>query len=1002
MTLPSPERWASLSPLLDELLELQEPERSERLGFWQAQRPELAQELAALLADAASARAGAFLTGSLAFADHRAPGATLAGQKLGAYVLEAPLGEGGTGTVWRARRDDGRFEGVVAIKLLHLSLLGGVGAERFRREGSILARLEHPNIARLMDAGFTPGGQPYLVIELVQGERLDRHCNARHLDVDARLGLFRDVLMAVASAHSHLVVHRDIKPSNILVTQSGVVKLLDFGIAKIIEEESQASDTTDLTREWGRAMTPEYAAPEQLRGDSVTTATDVYALGGLLYELLTGQLPHPKRRRGPLHHATADLESEPVKPSTCMPSTALRRRIEGDLDTIVMRALKPSAGERYPTVSAMLEDVLRHLDGRPVLARADSWLYRASKFIGRNKGGSAVVAGVALALLGGAHAQVAVLVALAAGTLLASWQARSAQAQARAARLAQQRAEEVKKFIASIFTEAKPRDGQGGVVTAADLLTSAFHRIDAELGANPAVAGELGVLVAESCSRLGDVALGARALQAALPRCTQVYGAIHALTLQGRTLELEALNHLGDFDKAQPLLPALLADLRSQLPAQAARLSFALQESSYLWAKREDETVSLADAQEAVAVAELHFGPLHEQTLQAMGFLSNTWMHFSRYAQALSVGDQSMQRARQALAGQRPHSVLTELERSFADALVKVGRPGDAEPIARQVHTDQLALDTVMTARVVNAMTIHAMALTGMGRVDEGILVAQQVVVEHARLTPRENSDTAAFADRLAWSLLPTRRLDDVAVLLERSAQISLRLGREPHASTLRRQRVRAQLCAWRGQTLEMQELLDAAEVNALAIHAMEWARLARVQTTALRVQAQWAAGLTSARLAFERCVTAKALPSDHAHALTEWGLLLLDSGDVQGGHEKLLRAQQQFELGQVQSSVLTADTALGLGRCHLAAGRADEAHKYFASAERCWAASHAGSVWHAQAQHWLALALHGQAALQRNAQLGLRADELQAVCSPVLRASGLLSLVSLEAAPGR
>ena len=284
MTSSSQANWAQLSPLLDELLDLPEPERQARVAEVRAQNPQLGDELAALLTASQSDQVKDFLSKPLLNPVDQAPESTLAGQRLGAYVLESPLGQGGTGSVWRARREDGRFTGAVAIKLLHLSLLGRAGAERFKREGDILARLTHPNIAHLLDAGVTAGGQPYLVIELVEGERIDRHCDLKRLDVNARLALFDKVLSAVAHAHTHLVIHRDIKPGNILVTPDGTVKLLDFGIAKLLEDEATAGEATELTRDGGRVLTPEYAAPEQLRGEAITTATDVYALGVLLYQ----------------------------------------------------------------------------------------------------------------------------------------------------------------------------------------------------------------------------------------------------------------------------------------------------------------------------------------------------------------------------------------------------------------------------------------------------------------------------------------------------------------------------------------------------------------------------------------------------------------------------------------------------------------------------------------------------------------------------------------------
>ena len=270
--------------------------------------------------------------------------ATLAGQALGTYTLVSPIGQGGMGSVWLARRSDGRFEGVAAVKLLNASLVGRAGEERFRREGSILARLRHPHIAHLLDAGVSPSGQPYLVLEQVEGEPIDRYCESHDLGVEKRLGLFLDVLEAVAHAHANLIVHRDIKPSNVLVATDGQVKLLDFGIAKLLEEESGAGEATALTRDGGRALTPEYAAPEQVTGGAVTTATDVYALGVLLYVLLTGKHPAEEALRSPADLLRSIVDTEPHRPSEAAPSDLVRRQLRGDLDTIVAKALKKDPG----------------------------------------------------------------------------------------------------------------------------------------------------------------------------------------------------------------------------------------------------------------------------------------------------------------------------------------------------------------------------------------------------------------------------------------------------------------------------------------------------------------------------------------------------------------------------------------------------------------------------------------------------------------------------------
>ena len=311
------------------------------------------------------------------------------------------------GTVWLARRSDGRFEGTAAVKLLNLALLDQVGAARFRREGTVLARLNHPNIARLLDAGVTAGGQPYLVLEYVEGERLDRWCDEHRLGPEARLQLFLGVLEAVAHAHANLIVHRDLKPSNILVTPGGTVKLLDFGIAKLLEAESGEGANTTLTDAAGRALTPEYAAPEQVTGGTITVATDVYSLGVLLYLLLAGRHPTGHGSRSAAEHLRHVVETEPAAPERRGRQCArrsrstvprLRRLYAGDLDNILAKALKKRPEERYASIGAFADDLQRYLRHQPVSARRDSFGYRAAKFVRRNRLPLALGMAAALAL----------------------------------------------------------------------------------------------------------------------------------------------------------------------------------------------------------------------------------------------------------------------------------------------------------------------------------------------------------------------------------------------------------------------------------------------------------------------------------------------------------------------------------------------------------------------------------------------------------------------------
>ena len=407
----SSDELAELSPLLDRALTLTGSARADWLRSLRVEHPNAAARLEALLAAEPALDADRFLADSpsIGLTSGTVTTEALAGRRLGAYTLERPLGQGGMGSVWLARRSDGRFDGVAALKLPHLSRLSHDGVRRFQREGSALAKLTHPNIARLTDAGVTGDGQPYLVLEYVDGPRIDRWCDERKLDPDARLALFQQVLAAVAHAHASLMVHRDLKPSNILVTADGTAKLLDFGIVKLLEAAPDGTDPTELTGLGGGPLTPEYAAPEQVSGGAITTATDIYALGVLLYQLLSGRHPTAGNSRSAVDILQAVATTMPRRLSTAVSAEAatsrastderLRRFYAGDLDVIVAKMLEKDPARRYASVDALADDIGRFRRHVPVQARPSSAWYRTQKFVRRHRLGVAVGAGVVAALL---------------------------------------------------------------------------------------------------------------------------------------------------------------------------------------------------------------------------------------------------------------------------------------------------------------------------------------------------------------------------------------------------------------------------------------------------------------------------------------------------------------------------------------------------------------------------------------------------------------------------
>jgi tetratricopeptide (TPR) repeat protein len=524
------DRWRELEPLLDRALELPPDARAVWLEELRAGSPELAAELAALLSHESEADRGEFLTNR--------PALSLAGLVLGAYTLERPLGQGGMGSVWLARRSDGRFEGTAAVKLLNLSLLSPTGRERFRREGTVLARLTHLGIARLLDAGVAPSGQPYLVIEHVEGRRIDAFAAERTLSQPERIQLLLQVLDAVGHAHANLIVHRDIKPSNILVTADGTVKLLDFGIAKLLEGEGDG-ERTALTGEGG-ALTPEFAAPEQVKGEPVTTATDVYGCGVLLYLLLSGRHPTTGDTPSPTPAAAvrAVLETEPVRLGL------------GDLDTILAKALRKAPAERYQTAVAFAEDLRRYLRQEPVTARPDSFAYRARKFARRNRWALAAAGSIVVLLAG-----YAVTVTLQSGRV------RRALAEAR---LGAHRAEQVTDYMLGLFKASEGGRLLTDTLRARELLDRGVAQARASAG-QPALQAQLFDVIGRIHTYLGEYGRARPLLDEALATRRRVYGESHADV----ATSLESLAEATDRDVAATL------ELRRQALALRRRLSAA-------------------------------------------------------------------------------------------------------------------------------------------------------------------------------------------------------------------------------------------------------------------------------------------------------------------------------------------------------------------------------------------------------------------------------------------
>jgi tetratricopeptide (TPR) repeat protein/tRNA A-37 threonylcarbamoyl transferase component Bud32 len=400
----TPERWQRIKEIVQGALARPATDRAAWVAEACGEDVEIASEVDSLIK--ADAQAGTFIeapalarAGMAAVFNQLQEPPTWAGRRVGPYVLVRELGHGGMGAVYLAVRADDEYRKQVAIKVIQSSFDQAFIQQRFRHERQILAGLDHPNIARLIDGGSTADGAPYFVMEYVDGLPLDQYCDVNQLSIEARLVLFLQVCAAVHYAHQHLVVHRDLKAGNVLVAADGQPKLLDFGIAKLLDAETDAS--IDRTATALRVMTLESASPEQVRGGAVTTATDVYALGVMLHRLLTGRGPYDLATTTPHDLAREICETDPRRPSDVAATTEIARRLRGDLDTIVLKALQKNPARRYGAVDEFAQDVTRHLGHRPVLARADAIGYRATKFVRRHAGGVAAAALIAVSLIGG-------------------------------------------------------------------------------------------------------------------------------------------------------------------------------------------------------------------------------------------------------------------------------------------------------------------------------------------------------------------------------------------------------------------------------------------------------------------------------------------------------------------------------------------------------------------------------------------------------------------------
>ena len=744
------ERWRRIDRVLDAALELDPAARDRYVQHACAGDPSLLKEVEELLA--ASAASG-FLDEPAAERGARLISVDgMIGRTIGAYRLLRELGEGGMGIVYEAERVTGDFNQQVAVKIAKQGLHSEQARRRFLQERQILAHLQHDGIAKLLGGGVTDDSVAYFVMERVDGLPVTEYCRRHGLRVEDTLRTFLQICEAVQYAHRNLIVHRDLKPSNILVDADGRVKLLDFGIAKLLDDNQAAT----LTQ--ARALTPEYAAPEQLRGAAVSTTTDVYALGVVLCELLAGARPYALRTGTPFELEQAILEKDPVPPSALVSSRDARRRLQGDLDRIVLKALHKSPDRRYSSAEALAADIRRHLDGRPVLAQGDALSYRARKFLRRHHLGVTAALLIALSLAGGLAATVT--------------QMRKAQREAEQSRI-------VQEFLVSVFSAAQPAQAQGHPPTARELLDRGVERIDRELKDLPDVRARLSVILARAYRALGEYDRAIALLRASLDVVHTGRDSAGNVE-EADILDLLAMSLYQKSDFTQALGYAtrgLDIARRTGEPdgVQAARIA-----NDVAWIRRRLGEFEQAETLRrfALDIYRRRIGADAPETIALENDLGVLLADRGQFAEAERLERHALDANRRRLGGEHPDTLNAAYQ--LARVLVEYGKPVEAVEHLRTIMPIERRVLGERHDRVAMRLRMLAWALDDMGEYDEATgYTNDALAIQTTSLGPRDAQVAVTLRRRAEIEGHQGRFADAERDALESLAILTARFGED-------------------------------------------------------------------------------------------------------------------------------------------------------------------------------------------------------------------------------
>ena len=773
----NPERWSQIQALFDSALEQDPPKRITFLKAACKDDVDLYNEVASLLAS--DQQINSLVDGqaldAVTISGQMLAETNLENEHFGPYRLIKKLGHGGMGVVYLAERADGQFEQQVALKLIKRGMDSESIVRRFLAERQILARLNHPNIARLLDGGMTASGQPYFAMEYVEGIPLIPYCNAKKLGFRERIALFKQVCMTVQYAHSNLIVHRDLKPGNILVSRDGQVKLLDFGIARVLTaEDADAPAPTIFTQAGQRVLTPEYAAPEQVTNRPITTQTDVYALGVILYELLTGLRPLKLTSHSPAEVEAIITGQAPAKPSAhvrnnnrfeethALSTEQAQKRLRGDLDTICLKTLQKEPARRYGSAEELRQDLERHMQGLPVTARPDALLYRANKFYGRHKAG---VWATLLALLALSSIATVYTIRLGEARDLAALEAANAAQTA--------------EFLQSLFAASNPLVAQGDTLNARHMLEAGAARIADELADQPAVQASLLKVIGDAYNNLGLYPRAETSYTQALAFTRQTqekHSADEALLLK----DLAGIRHsLSDFPTADSLERRTLAIQKELYGEEHPEVAATLLNMASTQRSMGNYDAAIPLYEQAVAMNEKLLSKDNPELGWSINSLGWAYYNIGRYDDASAAYARAEDLQRTHLGEKHPDLAATL--NNFGGLLWSTGDFDQGEPKVRESLSIRRHLYGEEHPETMQSMNNLASLLFRKGEIAAAEPLYRQILETNTRLLGAKHRYVASTTSSLGAVMREKGRLDEAEDLQLKALAIRMELYGDSH-----------------------------------------------------------------------------------------------------------------------------------------------------------------------------------------------------------------------------